>query len=135
MVIALLDHSLDFVAVGVWGRVGDIGVEETKIGCKGKTDGFRVRTEAGYDVPLRVVGRDQATEAVYHVNTFFGLGSEDCHEAAMVVYEDQGLRVTTDRSGREELEVEEDALPNSSGGRGGAGGMKVLVVELTDCAS
>ena len=60
----MLDHSLDFVKVGIRSRVDDIGVEEAEISCKSEADGLRVGTE--------VVGGDQATETVYHVNTFRG---------------------------------------------------------------
>ena len=68
---------------------------------------------------LGIVDGDQSADAINDVVLTFRLGSKDSGEASVVIDEGECLP-----------EVEEDALPDIGGRKGGTGNMEVMVLEI-----
>jgi hypothetical protein len=118
------------VAVIVRRGVGDVSMEETEGRCEGFADSFRVGAEAGNIMTLGIVDGDQSADAIYDVVLAFGLGSKDSGEAGVVIDEGECFPVAPKGWFGQALEVEEDALPDVGGWKGGTGNMEVMVLEI-----
>ena len=96
LLVDLLDGALNLVAVRVRGGMGDVGLEEAEVSCKGEADRLRIRAETGDKMTLGIVGGYEATDAFDYIIMLFGLRTENSHESTVVVDEGQSLGVTAD---------------------------------------